>query len=104
MGQFGSKGGIQRIAPVKIKSFQDHINEANAPTKAVLIAVPKNPNQGDGRGYWRIGNDVFRASVKGPMDVHGLPMDKRWESSYDHFVRYWHGVHDQHYVKTKEWK
>lgn len=27
MGQFGSKGGIQRIAPLKIKSFQEHLNE-----------------------------------------------------------------------------
>lgn len=100
MGQFGSKGGLQRLAP--LKSFQEYLSEASQ--KAILIAVPKIPNQGDGRGYWKIGNDVYRASVKGPLDVHGLPMDKRWESSYDHFVRYWRGVHDQHYMKTKEWK
>jgi hypothetical protein len=103
MGQFGSKGGLQRLVPLKTKSFQEYLNEANS-VKAVLIAAPKNPNQGDGRGYWKVGNEVYRASVKGPMDVQGLPMDKRWESSYDHFVRYWHGVHDQHYMKTKEWK
>ena len=85
-----------------MKSFQEHLREANQ--QAILIAVPKNPHAGDGRGYWRIGNDVYRASVDGAKDVHGLPMDKRWESSYDHFVRYWHGVHDQHYMKTKDWK
>ena len=77
---------------------------AEAKVNATLIAVPKDPKSGDGRGYWKIGNDVYRASVNGAMDVYGHPMDKRWESSLDHFTRYWNGVHAQHYTKTKEWK
>ncbi|MGA1199888.1 MAG: hypothetical protein ACO36I_25615 [Candidatus Latescibacterota bacterium] len=85
-----------------MRTFQEYLREANA--KAVLIAVPKHPTQGDGRGFWKIGNDVYRASVKGQMDTYGLPMDKRWESSYEHFARYWQTVHSQFYTKTKEWK
>lgn len=74
-----------------------------ATTPAVLIAVPKDPRAGDGRGFWKIGNDVFRASVKGPTDIHGHPMDKRWESSLTHFTHYWN-TYASHYQKTKEWK
>lgn len=85
-----------------MRTFQEYLNEAGQ--KAVLIAVPKNPHEGDGKGFWKIGNDVYRASVKGATDTAGLPTDKRWESSFDHFARYWQGVHAAHYVKTKDWK
>lgn len=83
------------------------LDESGKPTakkiseRATLIAVPKNPHSGDGKGFWKIGNDVYRADVTGAMDVYGHPMDKRWESSYDHFVRYWNGVHARHYTKVK---
>lgn len=93
-------------------TFKEYLEEADKPvskiaeakTDATLIAVPKNPNAGDGRGYWKIGNDVYRASLHGAKDTYGHPMDKRWESSIDHFTRYWNGVHSQHYTKTKDWK
>lgn len=104
MGQFGSKGGLRRIAPLKTKTFREHLQEAIAPQKAVLIAVPKNPHEGDGRGFWRIGEDVYRASIKIGKDIHGHPMDKRWESSYAHFARFWPAVYAEFYTKTKEWK
>lgn len=102
MSQFGSKGGLRRIAPLKMKTFHEHLHEAN--TKAILIAVPKNPKDGDGRGYWRIGNEVYRASIKIGNDVYGHPMDKRWEASYEHFARFWPAVYSQFYAKTKDWK
>lgn len=87
------------------KSVSDIIDEATN-TKAVLIAVPKDPHapHSDKKGYWKIGDDVYRASVDGAKDMDGLPMDKRWESSFTHFARYWHGVHDKSYAKTKNWK
>ena len=61
-----------------MKSFieflsQDYLHEASQ--NAVLIAVPKDPHHGDGKGFWKIGTEVYRASVKGGMDTHGLPMD-----------------------------
>jgi len=86
------------------KTFQEYMRESTPTSRAVLIAVPKNPQEGDGRGYWRIGKDVYRAAVNGSLDVYGFPMDKRWESSYDHFVRFWPTVHATHYTKTREWK
>ena len=81
------------------KSVSDIISE----DKAVLIALPKPSTHSDGRGFWKIGNEVYRASVNTGKDVYGAPLDKRWESSYNHFVRYWDGVHATHYVKTKDW-
>ena len=85
-----------------MQTFHEYLHEASQ--KAVLIAVPKNPRDGDGKGFWKIGNEVYRASIKGATDTSGLPMDKRWESSYEHFARYWQAVHSQFYAKTKEWK
>ena len=87
------------------KSVSDIIDEATT-IKAVLIAVPKDPHSphSDKMGYWKIGDEVYRASVDGAKDVHGWPMDKRWESSFDHFARYWHGAYEHNYVKTKNWK
>lgn len=83
----------------------DQVNEA-ANTKAVLIAVPKDPHDphSDKRGYWKIGDEVYRASVDGATDVHGHPTDKRWEASFDHFARYWHSSYERFYTKTKNWK
>ena len=81
------------------KSVSDIISE----DKAVLIALPKPSTHSDGRGFWKIGNEVYRASVNTGKDVYGAPLDKRWESSYNHFVRYWDSVHATHYVKTKDW-
>ena len=84
------------------KSVSDIINEAT--TKPIIIALPKPSVHSDGRGFWKIGDEVYRASVNGAKDAHGSPLDKRWESSYNHFVRYWDGVYATNYVKTKEWK
>lgn len=80
------------------------LREAKSLPHTMLIAVPKNPHQGDGKGYWKVGDDVYRASVEGPKDAHGAPLDKRWESSLTHFQRYFDSVHAQHYVKAPEWK
>jgi hypothetical protein len=85
-----------------MKSFKDYLTEAVE--RATLIAVPKDPHAGNGKGFWKIGTDVYRAPVKGAMDVYGHPMDKRWESSLEHFTRYWNAVHSQHYTKTTNWK
>ena len=76
---------------------------SEAQNTAILIAVPKNPNEGDGRGFWKIGGEVYRASVKGATDMNGSPMDKRWESSLSHFARYWDTVYAPYYTKTKDW-
>lgn len=81
-----------------------HLPISKLQAKAVLIAVPKNPHAGDGRGFWKLGDAVYRASVDGATDIHGAPIDKRWESSYSHFTRYFDAVYSQHYVKTPEWK
>lgn len=86
----------------KMITFHEYLHEASQ--NAVLIAVPKDPHHGDGKGFWKIGTEVYRASVKGGMDTHGLPMDKRWESSFAHFTRYWNAVHATHYRKTKDWR
>lgn len=84
-----------------MRSFSAFIREAK--TSATLIAVPKNSADGDGKGFWKIGTEVYRASVDGATDTAGLPMDKRWESSFDHFARYWDGVYAKFYAKTKAW-
>ncbi len=83
------------------KSVSDVISEDKM--SSVLIALPKPSIHSDGRGFWKIDNDVYRASVNGGKDVYGAPLDKRWESSYNHFVQYWDSVHAKHYVKTKDW-
>lgn len=70
-----------------------------------LIATPKRGGAiRNGKGFWKIGDDVYLASMNGAMDVYGLPMDKRWESTYVHFARYWDSVYGKHYDKTKAWK
>lgn len=70
----------------------------------VLLAVPKNPNDGDGKGYWKVGTEVYRGPVKNAQfDAAGAPMDKRWESSFSHFARYFDGVYGQFYKKAPTW-
>lgn len=81
-----------------------HLPISKLQAKVVLIAVPKDPRAGDGRGFWKLGDAVYRGSVDGPKDIHGAPLDKRWEGSYSHFTRYFDSVYSQHYKKTKDWK
>lgn len=70
----------------------------------VLLAVPKNPNEGDGKGYWKVGAEVYRGPIKNvKFDAAGAPMEKRWESSFKHFTRYFDGVYGQYYKKAPTW-
>lgn len=71
----------------------------------VLLAVPSKTGQGDGRGYWKVGKNVFRAPIKNVLfDINGEPMDKRWESTFGHFNRYFDSTFGQHYKKAPTWK
>lgn len=88
----------------KIES-REMVREFKQGKHVVLLATPKNPNDGDGKGYWKVGTEVYRGPVKNPQfDATGAPMDKRWESSFSHFERYFDGVYAQHYKKSPAWK
>lgn len=68
---------------------------------AILIATPKE--SGDKKGFYRIGDDVFKATIDGPVDVDGFPTDKRWEASFTHFTQFWSSVYERWYTKTPKW-
>jgi len=38
--------------------------------------------------FWKIGDDVYRAPYKTGKDTTGMPMGKRWECSYQHWLNY----------------
>lgn len=70
----------------------------------VLLAVPKDPTQGDGKGYWKVGSEVYRGPIANmKFDAAGAPMEKRWESSFTHFSRYFDSVYGQYYKKAPTW-
>lgn len=86
----------------------EYVDEATKPftqgEHVVLLAVPKNPEVGDGKGYWKVGAEVYRAPVKNVLfDVGGAPMDKRWESSFTHFVKNFDSVLSPYYKKAPTW-
>lgn len=86
------------------RSTPGQTNEAKQGRHVVLLAVPKNPNDGDGKGYWKIGSEVYRGPVKNvQFDTTGAPMDKRWESSFAHFSRYFDAVYGKFYEKAATW-
>ena len=53
-----------------------------AKEKATRIA------SGQGVDFWKIGNEVYRASTGAGLDIYGVPNGARWESSYAHWLRY----------------
>lgn len=87
------------------KDSDETLGEAYTQGKhVVLLAVPKNPNSGDGKGYWKVGSEVFRGPVTNvKFDTAGAPMEKRWESSFTHFMRYFDSVYGQFYKKAPTW-
>ena len=38
--------------------------------------------------FWIIENQVYRSTVDAIMDIYGLPQNRRWECSYEHWLRY----------------
>jgi hypothetical protein len=38
--------------------------------------------------FWKIGDNVYRAPYKTGKDTTGMPMGKRWECSYQHWLNY----------------
>ena len=38
--------------------------------------------------FWKIGDEVYRASTGVGLDIYGVPNGARWESSYKHWLRY----------------
>lgn len=93
----------------KPNQAQSVVKEAGKPftqgDHVILLAIPKNPSEGDGKGYWKVGTEVFRAPVKNVMfDASGAPMDKRWESSFTHFMKNFDSSGlGQYYKKAPTW-
>lgn len=93
-----------RLAKIEKTDSHQLVQEFVQSKNVVLLAVPKNPAEGDGKGYWKVGSEVFRGPVKNvKFDASGAPMDKRWESSFTHFARYFDGVYGQYYKKAPTW-
>jgi len=38
--------------------------------------------------FWKIGDEVYRATTGAGFDIYGVPNGSRWESSYKHWLRY----------------
>jgi len=53
-----------------------------AKEKATRIA------SGQGVDFWKVGDEVYRASTGVGLDIYGVPNGARWESSYKHWLRY----------------
>ena len=53
-----------------------------AKEKATRIA------SGQGVDFWKVGDEVYRASTGAGLDIYGVPNGARWESSYAHWLRY----------------
>lgn len=90
------------------KDSDEALGEAEAPfaqgKHVVLLAVPKDASKGDGKGYWKVGSDVYRGPVTNvKFDAAGAPMEKRWESSFGHFTRYFDSVYGPFYKKADTW-
>jgi hypothetical protein len=88
----------------KLESRQ-MVREFTQGKHVLLVAVPKNPNEGDGKGYWKVGDQVYRGPIKNVLfDIAKEPMDKRWESSWEHFKKNFDVMYGRFYKKAdKEW-
>jgi hypothetical protein len=69
--------GVSKVAGKGARALKN-------PKKATIKRIAS----GEGWDFWKIGDDVYRAPVGASKDTWGLPMGKRWESSYDQFQRY----------------
>ena len=71
------------------KNFENGVNKAR---KAIIAhfqnANPKIIAKGEGWEFWLIGNDVWRTREGSQIDTQGMPMGKRWESSYEQWKRF----------------
>lgn len=38
--------------------------------------------------FWKIGDDVYRTAYRAGKDTTGLPLGRRWECSYSHWLQY----------------
>jgi len=56
---------------------------AEAKVKATRIATSKEHKV----DFWKIGDEVYRATAGTRLDIYGVPSDARWESSYTHWLR-----------------
>lgn len=70
---------------------------------AILIATPKPNSPTHTKGFYKIGNDVYTATLDVGTDTNGHPMDKRWESSFTHFDQFWSSVYAKWFDKTPDW-
>ena len=55
-----------------------------AKVKATRIATSKEHKI----DFWKIGDEVYRATTGTGFDIYGVPNGSRWESSYKHWLRY----------------
>jgi len=68
----------------ELKKAADDAGLTEAKTKATRIATSKEHKI----DFWKIGDEVYRASTGVGLDIYGVPNGARWESSYKHWLRY----------------
>ena len=67
---------------LRLEKAMDELALIEAKEKATRIA------SGRGVDFWKVGDEVYRASTGAGLDIYGVPNGARWESSYTHWLRY----------------
>jgi hypothetical protein len=68
----------------EVEKAADDAGLTEAKVKATRIATSKEHKV----DFWKIGDEVYRATTGTRLDIYGVPSDARWESSYTHWLRY----------------
>jgi hypothetical protein len=68
----------------ELEKAVDEAGLAEAKMYPIRIATSKQHKT----DFWKIGDEVYRATTGVGFDIYGVPRDARWEGSYKHWLRY----------------
>ncbi|SVD56443.1 uncharacterized protein METZ01_LOCUS409297, partial [marine metagenome] len=80
----------KRCKEIKAAAAEAGLTEEDIHELALIEAKEKATRIASGQGvdFWKVGDEVYRASTGVGLDIYGVPNGARWESSYKHWLRY----------------
>ena len=91
VGADGEPGVDLRKRRKRCKEVETAACEAGLTELTELIEAKEKVTRiasGQGVDFWKVGDEVYRASTGAGLDIYGVPNGARWESSYTHWLRY----------------
>jgi hypothetical protein len=68
--------------------ISDYACAPEIPAKAAAAPAAIRLATGEGTDFWRISAEVYRAPAGAELDTYGLPMGRRWECGFSHWLHF----------------